>query len=34
MGMPPHYTMVIQGTMVLAAVLLDTLKNNIRRQFL
>jgi ribose transport system permease protein len=34
MGMPPHYTMVIQGTMVLVAVLLDTLKNNIRRQFL
>lgn len=34
MGMPPHYTMIIQGTMVLAAVLLDTLKNTIRRRYL
>lgn len=34
MGMPPHYTMMIQGTMVLVAVLLDTLKNNIRRRYL
>jgi len=34
MGMPPHYTMVIQGTLVLAAVLLDTAKNGIRRQYL
>jgi ribose transport system permease protein len=34
MGMPPHYTMVIQGSLVLAAVLLDTLKNTIRRRYL
>jgi ribose transport system permease protein len=34
MGMPPHYTLIIQGTMVLAAVLLDTLKNTIRRRYL
>ena len=34
MGMPPHYTMVIQGSMVLVAVLLDTLKNTIRRKYL
>jgi ribose transport system permease protein len=34
MGMPPHYTMVIQGSMVLAAVLLDTLKNTIRKLYL
>jgi ribose transport system permease protein len=34
MGMPPHYTMMIQGGMVLVAVLLDTLKNNIRRHYL
>ena len=34
MGMPPHYTQIIQGTMVLAAVLLDTLKNTIRRRYL
>lgn len=34
MGMPPHYTMVIQGSMVLAAVLLDTLKNTIRKRYL
>jgi ribose transport system permease protein len=34
MGMPPHYTQVIQGSLVLAAVLLDTLKNTIRRRFL
>ena len=34
MGMPPHYTMVIQGTLVLAAVLLDTAKNGIRRRYI
>jgi ribose transport system permease protein len=34
MGMPPHYTMVIQGALVLAAVLLDTAKNGIRRRYL
>ena len=34
MGMPPHYTMMIQGGMVLAAVLLDTMKNTIRRRYL
>lgn len=34
MGMPPHYTMVIQGSMVLTAVLLDTLKNTVRRRYL
>ena len=34
MGMPPHYTMVIQGTLVLAAVLLDTAKNGLRRRYL
>ncbi|MBZ0227456.1 MAG: ABC transporter permease [Bauldia sp.] len=34
MGMPPHYTMIIQGSMVLAAVLLDTMKNSVRRRYL
>ncbi len=34
MGMPPHYTQMIQGGLVLAAVLLDTLKTHIRRRFL
>lgn len=34
MGMPPHYTQMIQGSLVLAAVLLDTLKTTIRRRFL
>ena len=34
MGMPPHYTQMIQGGLVLAAVLLDTVKNTIRRQLL
>jgi ribose transport system permease protein len=34
MGMPPHYTMMIQGGLVLAAVLLDTAKNGIRRRYL
>ncbi|MHA1157611.1 MAG: ABC transporter permease [Alphaproteobacteria bacterium] len=33
MGMPPHFTMVIQGGMVLVAVLLDTMKNTIRRRY-
>lgn len=34
MGMPPHYTMMIQGALVLAAVLLDTAKNGLRRKYL
>jgi ribose transport system permease protein len=34
MGMPPHYTMMIQGLLVLAAVLLDTAKNNLRRNYI
>ncbi len=34
MGMPPHYTMMIQGLLVLAAVLLDTAKNGLRRRYL
>ena len=34
MGMPPHYTQMIQGALVLAAVLLDTLKTSIRRRYL
>jgi ribose transport system permease protein len=32
MGMPAHYTQLIQGAMVLAAVLLDTLKLQIRKK--
>ncbi len=34
MGMPPHFTQVIRGGLVLAAVLLDTLKMTIRRRYL
>ena len=34
MGMPPHYTQMIQGGLVLAAVLLDTFKTTIRRRYL
>ena len=34
MGMPPHYTQMIQGGLVLAAVLLDTMKVSIRRRYL
>lgn len=34
MGMPPHFTMMIQGGMVLLSVLLDTMKNTIRRRYL
>jgi ribose transport system permease protein len=34
MGMPPHYTQMIQGSLVLAAVLLDTLKTTVRRHYL
>lgn len=34
MGMPPHYTQMIQGGLVLAAVLLDTMKNTVRRRYL
>ena len=32
-GLPAHYTQVIQGLLVLAAVLLDTLKLQIRQRF-
>jgi ribose transport system permease protein len=34
MGMPPHYTQMIQGGLVLVAVLLDTAKTHIRRHLL
>ena len=34
MGLPPHYTQMIQGGLVLAAVLLDTLKGAVRRRYL
>jgi ribose transport system permease protein len=34
MGLPPHYNQMIQGGLVLAAVLLDTLKTSIRRRYL
>jgi ribose transport system permease protein len=34
MGMPPHYTMMIQGLLVLTAVLLDTAKSGMRRRYL
>ena len=34
MGMWPHFTMMIQGLLVLVAVLLDTAKNSIRRRYL
>ncbi len=34
MGMPPHYTQMIQGGLVLAAVLLDTMKTTIRKRYL
>jgi ribose transport system permease protein len=33
MGLPAHYTQVIQGMLVLAAVLLDTIKLQIRQRF-
>lgn len=33
-GMPPHYTLVIQGTLVLVAVLLDAMKTAIRKRYL
>lgn len=33
MGMPPHYTQMIRGGLVLAAVLLDTFKASARRRF-
>ncbi len=33
MGLPAHFTQVIQGVLVLAAVLLDTLKLQIRQRF-
>jgi ribose transport system permease protein len=32
MGMPPHYTLMIHGGLVLAAVLLDTMKTSLRRR--
>lgn len=32
MGMPPHYTQIIRGGLVLAAILLDTVKTSLRRQ--
>ena len=32
MGLPAHYTQVIHGLLVLAAVLLDTLKQTIRKK--
>ena len=32
MGMPPHYTQVIRGALVLAAILLDTVKTSLRRR--
>jgi ribose transport system permease protein len=32
MGMPAHYTQMIQGGLVLAAVLLDTVKLSIRQR--
>lgn len=32
MGMPPHYTQVIRGGLVLAAILLDTVKTTLRRR--
>ncbi|MHB1059958.1 MAG: ABC transporter permease [Rhodanobacter sp.] len=34
MGMPPHYTQMIQGGLVLAAVLLDAFKTSIRKRYL
>jgi ribose transport system permease protein len=34
MGMPPHYTQMIQGGLVLVAVLLDTAKLHIRKRLL
>ncbi|MCF3935570.1 ABC transporter permease [Acuticoccus sp. M5D2P5] len=34
MGMPPHYTQMIQGSLVLLAVLLDALKGAVRRRYL
>ena len=32
MGLPAHYTQVILGLLVLAAVLLDTVKHSVRRR--
>ena len=34
MGLPPHFTQMIQGGLVLTAVLLDTLKTTIRKRYL
>jgi ribose transport system permease protein len=33
-GLPPHYTQMIRGALVLAAVLLDTLKTHVRKRYL
>jgi ribose transport system permease protein len=33
-GMPPHYTQIIRGALVLVAVILDTVKTSIRRRYL
>jgi ribose transport system permease protein len=34
LGMPPQYTQMIQGALVLAAMLLDALKQSIRTRYL
>jgi ribose transport system permease protein len=34
MGLPAHYTQVILGILVLAAVLLDSLKHSIRQKLI
>lgn len=34
MGMPPHYTQVVRGSLVLIAVLLDSVKTMIRKRYL
>ncbi|WGF87387.1 ABC transporter permease [Marinivivus vitaminiproducens] len=34
MGMPPHYTLMIKGALVLAAVLLDTAKTALHKRYL
>ena len=33
-GLPPHYTQIIRGALVLVAVILDTVKTSIRRRYL
>jgi ribose transport system permease protein len=32
MGLPPHYTQIIRGALVLVAILLDTVKTQLRRK--